>query len=118
MFSITNEPFCGSAPENHDSNIPLGQSYSTYMERIVDAIRNTGAEQVLFINKPYLWDSHWRMTVKPVNRDNIVWEDHVYMRGSHTQTLEQWKSYIDLYVQKFVVEFNKLLFIGEHGFDP
>jgi len=116
LFSIMNEPFCGSGPENDDSNIALGQSYSTYMERIVDAIRSTGAQQVVFINKPYLWDSQWRMTVKPVNRNNIIWEDHLYV--SENTNLDQWKGIINEFVQKFVVEFKTPLFIGEYGFDP
>jgi len=118
MFSIMNEPFCGAefmGPT--DDNIALGQSYSTYMERIVDAIRSTGAQQLVFINKPYLWDSQWRMAVQPVNRDNIVWEDHAYV-GQSPWDFNVWKSYIDSYVQKFVNEFKKPLFIGEYGFDP
>jgi hypothetical protein len=116
MFSIMNEPFGGSAPENDDSNIALGQSYSTYMERIVDAIRSTGAQQLVFINKPHLWDSQWMMTVQPVNRDNIVWEGHLYITGA--RSIGQWKGIINEFVQKFVVEFKKPLFIGEYGFDP
>jgi hypothetical protein len=118
LFSTMNEPFCGSAPSNNDSNIWLGQSYSTYMERIVDAIRSVGAQQLVFINMPYLWDSGWRMTVKPVNRDNIVWEDHAYVGTSPQWNFNVWKSYIDSYVQKFVNEFKKPLFIGEYGLDP
>jgi hypothetical protein len=117
MFSIMNEPFCGvyfMGP--YDSNIALAQSYSTYMEMIVDAIRGEGAQQIIFINKPYLWDSRWRMAVQPVNRDNIVWEDHLYVSSDFT--IDQWKSFIDKYVQKFVTEFGKPLFIGEYGFDP
>jgi hypothetical protein len=86
------------------------------MERIVDAIRSVGAQQLVFINKPYLWDSQWRMTVKPVNRANIVWEDHAYV-STPPYDFTNWKSYINQYVQKFVVEFNKPLFIGEYGFD-
>jgi hypothetical protein len=117
MFSIMNEPFCGVEPENHDSNIALGQSYSTYIERIVDAVRSTGAQQLVFVNKPYLWDSQWRMTVQPVNRDNIVWEDHAYV-GQSPWDFNVWKSDIGSYVQKFVGEFKKPLFIGEYGFDP
>ena len=117
MFSIMNEPFCGAyfmGP--YDSNIALAQSYSNYMEMIVDAIRSTGAQQIIFINKPYLWDSKWRMAVQPVNRDNIVWEDHLYVSGDFN--IDQWKSTINMYFQKFVVEFKKPLFIGEYGFDP
>jgi hypothetical protein len=117
MFSIMNEPFCGSAPENHDINIPLGQSYSTYMTMVVDAIRSVGAQQLVFINKPYLWDSQWRMTVQPVNRDNIVWEDHFYV-SILPYDLNHWKSEINKPLQKFIYEFNKPLFIGEYGFDP
>jgi hypothetical protein len=117
MFSIMNEPFCGvyyMGP--YDSNIALAKSYSTYMEMIIDAIRGERAQQIIFINKPYLWDSQWRMAVQPVNRDNIVWEDHLYV--SDDFNIDKWKSTINEYVQKFVIEFGKPLFIGEYGFDP
>ncbi|MGB9615023.1 MAG: glycoside hydrolase family 5 protein [Fervidobacterium sp.] len=117
MFSIMNEPFCGAyfmGP--YDSNIALAQSYSTFMEMIVDAIRSEGAPQLIFINKPYLWDSRYRWTVQPVNRENIIWEDHIYV--SDDFTIDQWKSTISKCVQKFVFEFGKPLFIGEYGFDP
>jgi hypothetical protein len=117
MFSIMNEPFCGVAPSNDDSNIALGQSYSAYMTMIANAIRDTGAQQLIFINKPYLWDSQWRMTVQPVNRDNIVWEDHAYV-NKYSPTFDDWKKEINKAVQKFVNGFEKPLFIGEYGFDP
>jgi len=84
---------------------------------IVDAIRSTGAQQLIFINQPYLWDSQWRMAVQPVNRDNIVWEDHAYV-DKYSPTFDDWKKEINKAVQKFVNEFGKPLFIGEYGFDP
>jgi len=117
MFSIMNEPFCGAyfmGP--YDTNIALAKSYSIFMETIVDAIRSTGAQQLIFINKPYLWDSQWRMAVQPVNRENIVWEDHAYVRSD--TNFDVWRENINRSIQKFVNEFNKPLFIGEYGFDP
>ncbi|MEM2129456.1 MAG: cellulase family glycosylhydrolase [Candidatus Bathyarchaeia archaeon] len=118
MFSIMNEPFCGAyfmGP--YDTNIALGQSYSIYMEMIVDAIRSTGAQQIIFINRPYLWDSQWKMTVQPVNKNNIVWEDHFYV-NKYSPSFDEWKKEVDKAVQKFVNTFEKPLFIGEYGFDP
>ena len=52
-------------------------TYARFIERIVDAIRSTGAKQLIFVDKPYCWfyTSHF----EPVNRDGIVWEDHLYV---------------------------------------
>jgi hypothetical protein len=117
LFGIMNEPF------NH-VNIPdlatanhLGQSYSTFMENIVDGIRSTGAAQIVFIDKPFLWDSSGNPTVQPVNRDSIVWEAHEYI-ASWSPTLQSWENSISNDVSKFVNQFGKPLCIGEYGFDP
>lgn len=116
IFSIMNEPLCLVSPDHDDSNIALGQSYSTYMTTIVDAIRSTGAQQLIFINRPYLWDSAWNWAVYQVNRDNIVWEDHAYVTAG--TNLAAWESNINQYVQLFMVGFGKPLYIGEYAFNP
>ncbi len=118
LFSIMNEPFC--QVEIPDENIAknLGMSYSMFMEEIVDAIRSTGANQIILLDMPFLWDSYWQPTVQPVNRDNIVWETHAYVAPWGSPTLDEWKNKIDLDVQKIVVEFQKPLFVGEYGIAP
>jgi len=119
MFSIMNEPFCGvDIPD--EASIHLSQSYSTFMEQIVDAIQSTGATQRVIIDLPFLWDHdrNWQWAVKPVNRDNIVWEAHLYVNVVWTPTLESFKAAMDNLVQIFVNEFKKPLLIGEYGIDP
>ena len=116
VFSIMNEPFNQVEIPNEATAIHLGLTYSTYMERIVDAIRSTGAQQLVFIDHPFLMDSKLKWTDHPVNRDNIVWEAHNYV--TPTRDFNYWKSQIDSLFQKYVNEFGKPLFIGEYGFDP
>lgn len=111
IFSLNNEPYCGVDLQGEDAS--FGQYYSTLMEQTVDAIRSVGAYQLVFINKPYVWPMS---NVKPVNRVNIVWEDHLYVTSS--SNIDSWKSYLDTYVQRFVIDFGKPLFVGEHGFHP
>lgn len=117
LFGIVNEPFNSVNIPDDATVVHLGQAYSTFMENIVDAIRSTGATQIINIDQPFLWDSQGRMTVQPVNRDNILWEVHAYV-ASWSPTLDSWKGQINVDIQKFVNEFKKPLFIGEYGFDP
>jgi Cellulase (glycosyl hydrolase family 5). len=117
MLSIMNEPFWAVDIPDEAAAIHLGQSYSTYMEQLVDAIRTTGAAQKVIIDLPFLWDHNWRFTVKPVNRDNIVWEAHMY-GNMWEPKLEPFKSNLNGLVQLFVHEFGKPLFIGEYGINP
>lgn len=117
IFSIMNEPFWAVDIPDEAAAIHLGQSYSTFMEQVVDGIQNTGATQKVFIDLPFLWDSNWHFTVKPVNRDNIVWEAHVYGNVWEPK-LESFKTNLNSLVQIFVNEFKKPLFIGEYGINP
>jgi len=120
MFSIMNEPFCTVEIPDAATYIHLSQSYSTFMEQIVDGIQSTGATQRIIIDLPYLFDpnQNWQWAVKPVNRDNIVWEVHLYVNNVWTPTLESFKAGMDNFVQIFVNEFKKPLLIGEYGIDP
>lgn len=118
MFSIINEPFIGTYYMHSDVATYLGQSYSNYMTIIIDAIRSTGAQQIVIVNKPYLWNIPWSLTVERIDRSNIVWEDHVYVEGGSNNLNNWFKVEIDKAVQKFVTGFQQPLFIGEYGFDP
>jgi hypothetical protein len=117
IFSIMNEPFWQVEIPDESTAIHLGQSYSTFMEQIVDSIRSTGATQQVIIDLPFLWDHNWRFTVQPVNRENIIWEAHAY--GSVWEPgLESFKSNIKTSIQLFVNDFGKPLFVGEYGINP
>ncbi len=118
-LSLMNEPFCLVEIPDDATATHLGESYSAFVEQIVDGIRGAGATQKVHVDKPFLWDSGWRLTVRPVQRDNIVWESHSYVAPAWgTPTLEAWKAQVDGDVRKFVDEFQKPLFIGEYGIDP
>jgi hypothetical protein len=90
----------------------LSITYARLVERIVDTIRSTGAKQLIFVDKPYCWfyTSHF----EPVNRDGIVWEDHLYV--SESFDVSQWKSMLNEYVQRYVYDFQKPFYAGEYGF--
>lgn len=112
LFGIINEPLGGVDLINNTMSIHLGITYARFMERVSDAIRSTGARQLVFIDAPYLW---YLSHVQPINRDNIVWEDHSYV--SQSSDINAWKDYLDAAVQGFVYDFGKPLFIGEYGTD-
>jgi len=112
LFGIINEPLAHTdVIMTSEKAKHLGETYSILITRVIDAIRNTGAQQVIFVDRPYVWGN-----VKPINRPNIVWEDHLYV--TRTRDIEGWKKGIDGYVQRFVTNFGKPLFIGEFGIDP
>lgn len=90
------------------------QYYATFMEQTIDAIRATGAQQLIFIDKPYS-ASDWS-DIKKVNRPNIVWEDHSYVDDYHTYP--QWQTFVSQIVSTFVQGFGQPLFIGEYATIP
>jgi hypothetical protein len=117
MYSIMNEPFWNVDIPDEAAAVHLGQSYSTFMKQIVDGIRSTGSTQYILIDLPFLWNSNWRFTVQPVDRDNIIWEAHVY--GSVWEPdLHSFRSDLQALARLFVDDFNKPLFIGEYGINP
>ena len=118
IYSIMNEPFCHVEIPNSATATHLGYSYSKFMEQIVDTIRSTGSEQKIIIDIPFLWNSYWQPTVQSVDRDNIVWESHVYLAPWGSPTLNDWKEKVFQDIQKIVIEFQKPLFIGEFGIAP
>jgi hypothetical protein len=116
-FSLTNEPThftCAKGRLNNDQCIELGKGYSETIEECIDEIRSTGAEQIIFVDKPYLKNFD---QIQPVNRNNIVWEAHKY-HSTWTPTISGFESQIDNYVERFVEDFGKPLYIGEYGIDP
>jgi hypothetical protein len=117
IYSIMNEPFWNVNIPDEVTAIHLGQSYSTLIEQIVDGIRSTGATQYIIVDLPFLWDHNWQFTVQPVDRENIIWEAHMY--GSVWEPeLHSFKSNLDNIIQLIVDNFQKPLFIGEYGINP
>jgi hypothetical protein len=112
IFSPMNEPLCGNSLMNDSWSIRIGRTYSVLMERIIDAIRSTGAKQPIFIDRPYVYDLYH---IQSINRNDIVWEDHLYV--TQNIDLSNWKEYIDAKIQRFVYDFGKPLYIGEYGTD-
>ena len=111
LFGIVNEPFAGNHLVNRDNAEHLSVTYARFVERIIDAIRSTGAKHLIFVDKPYCWwyTNHFEQ----VNRDSIVWEDHLYA-GLITD-IDEWKSILNEYVQRYVYNFKKPFYLGEYG---
>lgn len=113
IFGLMNEPLCHVSLDGTQAT-HLGVTYSEFMEQIVDGIRSVGADNLVFIDRPYVWD--WNR-VQPVNRTNVVWEDHLYINPSFS--LDQWKSMIqNQIIHRFMGDFQKPVYMGEYGFDP
>jgi hypothetical protein len=114
-----NEPLCLVDIPDSATAIHLGESYSAFVEQIVDGIRAAGSTQKVHVDKPFLWDSGWKLAARPINRDNIVWESHQSLLPAFGgTTLDAFKAGVDSDVRKFVDEFQKPLFIGEYGIEP
>ena len=116
LFGIMNEPLC--RVQLNDSSLAkhLGVTYSRFMEGVVDAIRSTGAKQLIFVDRPYVW---YLSNVQPVKRSNIVWEDHLYVQTKYEpKNVNSWKTAMDNKIQRFVRDFGKPLYMGEYGSYP
>jgi hypothetical protein len=114
LFSIMNEPISHLTLSSRTQSQHLGITYARYMEQIIDAIR-TVSDNVIVIDKPYLW---YIADVQPVNRNNIIWEDHYYMNADTTTEYNTWKGYVDEGRTKFMSSFGKPLYVGEYGPNP
>jgi len=110
IFSPMNEPLCGNSLINDEWSQKIGKTYSILMERVVDAIKSTGAKQPIIIDRPYIW---YLENIQPINRTGIIWEDHVYV--TQNTDINDWKDYLGVKIQRFVYDFDKPLFIGEYG---
>ena len=121
LFSIFNEPLMGVDCIDASTSQHLGETYSEFMEDIVDAIHATGATNIIIIDRHYATAyANYYNNVQPVNRDGIVWEDHYYMTSNHPYSGGQygWTDFIDTYVARIVGTLGKPLIIGEYGYDP
>jgi hypothetical protein len=117
MFSIMNEPLCLATIPDAATCTHLGQTYSKFMENVVDGIRSVGANQIVIIDRPYVTQFSYN-DVQPVNRDGIMWEEHIYMETLPNHGWNYWTSWIGTFVNRICGVFKKPLFIGEYGFDP
>lgn len=136
LFSPMNEP---NVTPNSDYNSKIGQDYSTIMTQTYDAIRNAGATQPVFINRPYINTPTWENCIYPIDRD-IIWEDHTYV-APYRPTMDGdggWLRSVDNIVKMyhqgttlpspwlsvpvawtaFTSTHPKPIFIGEYGIDP
>lgn len=136
LYSPMNEPVVSP---NSDYNSKIGQDYSIIMTQTFDAIRNAGATQPVFINRPYMNTPTWETCIYPIDRD-IIWEDHTYVAWyrPNMDGSDGWLRSIDNIVQMyhqgttlpppwqsvpaawtvFVSTHPKPVFIGEYGIDP
>jgi len=113
IFNIgTNEPFAGNQLVVSSNAEKVSSDFVNYVAQVFDAIRSTGAQNLIFVDKPYCW--FYTNNYQPVNRD-IVIEDHNYVTNS--RSFDSWHTnYIDKWVQKYVNVFHKPFYIGEYGF--
>jgi hypothetical protein len=118
-FSIMNEPFCLVDVPDERTAFHLAESYSSFMEQVVDGIRSAGAAQAVYVDRPFLFDSSWNWLVAPVNRDGIVWESHQSLLPAFGgTTFAAFKAGVDRDVRQYLDEFQKPLFMGEFGIEP
>ena len=112
LFSVWDEPLCGALDyEEPDELLRFGHSYARFMEDVVGAIRSTGANQIIIINKPYVGLS----AVRPVDRE-VVWDNHAYIEEE--SKVEWFDRYVRRSVDKFIEDFGKPLFWGGFGLFP
>ena len=120
MYAPVNEPIHHTYQYTTKERIErIGQSYSIIMTELVNAIRSTGSDQIVFVDRPYVLKEDtddWLAYIHPVNGTNVVWESHVYVSKWHS--LNEWLNRIDEFIDKFKDEYNAPLYIGEWGFDP
>lgn len=111
MFGIMNEPFSHCPITSRTQSQHMGVAYARYMERVVDAIHAV-ADNLIFIDFPYVW---YLADVQPVNREGIVWEDHLYVNADTPADIASWKSGIDAMAARFAGDFGKPFYLGEYG---
>jgi hypothetical protein len=118
MYGPTNEPmhhtwqdFDPGESYWHD----LATAYSNTMATIVDYIREGeegGYEKLVFIDRPYLKGGSFMSYLKPINKNNIVWEYHDYGGLSEWNTIGNWKIGVENQ-RNFFHAWNKPVHVGE-----
>jgi hypothetical protein len=120
MFALYNEPLHHTWQNSTNEKMQyLGENYSIIITDIIDKIRSTGSENIIFVDRPYVYDLvyyDWIKFIQPINRTNIVWEYHVYVSNFHD--LEEWKEDIEKFETLFKTKFGKPTYLGEWGMDP
>ncbi len=113
-FDFSNEPL-GNPLITYSNAAAYSAYYAGFITTLTDAVASTGSAALIFVDKPYCWFRTDSSNYVQVNRSNIVWEDHLYVDGGQ-ESLAQWKSDIDTYIQRYTVTFEKPFFLGEYGF--
>lgn len=111
MFGIMNEPFSHCPITSTAQSQHMGASYATIIGQIVDAIHAV-ASNLIFVDRPYTW---YYTDVQSVNRQGIVWEDHLYANADTSGDIASWKSDMDAKIARFVTDFTKPFYLGEYG---
>lgn len=114
LFSLVNEPMNSGLSWGAGERVTFGGYYATFMESTIDAIRAVGANNLVFVDKPYS-ASDWTDIID-INKVNVVWEDHMYIEDDHEYAW--WESFVDESVSRFVTTFGKPLFVGEYATIP
>ena len=85
------------------------------MTNVIDHIREgeiDGYEKLVFIDRPYLDNGEYMDYVKPIDRDNIVWEFHDYGGLSEQNTISNWKKGVKEQ-RNFFYNWSRPVHIGE-----
>jgi hypothetical protein len=122
ICSLMNEPVHAvGSPEfddflkpDYEAMVYYGGCYKTLCEMIIDGIRGVDDSALVIVDRPFVFGAD---TLKPVDRDNIIWEVHIFW-GGEDMLYENFISQADSAVQEFVSDFNKPLFIGEYSCIP
>jgi len=117
LFNIMNEPLITVDLIDAATAQHLGETYSEFMEDVVDAIHATGAENIIIIDVPFVTSyPNYVSNIQPVDKSGIIWEQHLYMSSSYT--FAQWCSALDTRLSRLVGTFAKPVIVGEYGFSP
>lgn len=112
LFSVVNEPMWSVSFPSDSVKAHLGETYSEFMENVIDGIHSTGAENIIIINYSFVGLTH----TEPINKTGFMWETHLYMGFSND--FDGWTGYVDAYISKFAGSYGKPLFFGEYGYSP
>jgi hypothetical protein len=121
IFDMFNEPFNGNrqsdsggyvTPSNYRT---VESGYSNAITSLVDAVRAINPNQIILVDNA--WTVFYDIAYGTIPIDiprSIIWQAHAYAGDGYND----WKYYIDHYVQFYVTNLGKMLFIGEYGVYP